>query len=43
MIALDSFVGYKPELYLRQDNLTSRMPTKLAIANTKEDKFWQFT
>ncbi|WP_322687341.1 hypothetical protein [Nostoc sp. EfeVER01] len=30
-------------LILRQDNLTSRMPTKLAIANTKEDNFWQFS
>ncbi|MGJ5630023.1 hypothetical protein [Nostoc edaphicum] len=42
-MALDSFVRYKSELDLRQNNLTSRMPTKLAIANTKEDNFWQFT
>ncbi|MEH2239260.1 hypothetical protein [Nostoc sp.] len=41
-MALDSFVGYKSELDLRSDNLTSRMPTKLAIANTQEDNFWQF-
>ncbi|MEH2437219.1 MAG: hypothetical protein V7K25_23775 [Nostoc sp.] len=41
-MALDSFVRYKSELYLRQNYLISRMPTKLAIANTQEDNFWQF-
>ncbi|MEH2180673.1 hypothetical protein [Nostoc sp.] len=41
-MALDSFVEYKSEVYLRQNHLISRMPTKRAIANTTEDNFWQF-